>query len=80
MKTLQRGKFESAYYVRKWMQTVCHLRLRAWPLHAVSIFLYSKIESITHGISDIYREVCATLMDGKKWAKQSLRFTAEQVR
>ncbi|THE37838.1 hypothetical protein DJ535_12895 [Citrobacter murliniae] len=56
MRRLLRGKIESGHYVRKQASTVCHLSLRcgALSLHDVCIFLYSKIESITHRISDIY--------------------------
>ncbi|KAA1276470.1 hypothetical protein DXF85_17450 [Citrobacter pasteurii] len=63
MRRLLRGKIESGHYVRKWTQTVCHLRLRRGPLplHDVCIFLYSKIESITHRNSDIYNPVTCHL-------------------
>ncbi|ARC40810.1 hypothetical protein A6J81_08840 [Citrobacter braakii] len=67
MRRLLRGKIESAHYVRKWTRTVCHLSLRCWPLplHDVCIFLYSKIESISHRNSDIYNPGICHLMDEK---------------
>ncbi|ATF50265.1 hypothetical protein CO701_14630 [Citrobacter werkmanii] len=63
MRRLLRGKIESGHYVRKQTQTVCHLSLRCRPLslHDVCIFLYSKIESITHRNSAIYNHVSCHL-------------------
>ncbi|EBU7154868.1 hypothetical protein EJV82_15360 [Salmonella enterica subsp. enterica serovar Blockley] len=68
MNILLRGKIESGYYVRKQWRAVCYLGLRDGlaPLHTLRIFLYSKIECITHNNSDSYSKSCVPpLMDPK---------------
>lgn len=54
------------------------MRCGPLPLHDVCIFLYSKIESISHRNSDIYNPRYPPPNGRIKWVKQSLQFTAAQ--